>query len=64
MSTILKFDLKTNKTKKNKNKKQNKTFFRRKLSKVHKKDKILHVTITFSLNKGNQEQAVDPFVTP
>ena len=32
------------------------TFFRRKLSKLHKKDTILHVTITFFFwNKGKQE---------
>ena len=35
-----------------------------KLSKLHKKDPILHVATTFSLNKGKQEQAMDPFHTP
>ena len=33
-------------------KKKTTTFFRSKLSKLHKKDKILHVTITFSLKQG------------
>ena len=40
------------------------TFFWSKFSKTHKKDPILHVTTTFSQNKGKQEQAVDPFHTP
>ena len=37
-----------------------------KLSKLHKKDPILHVATTFSLKqiKGKQEQAMDPFHTP
>ena len=29
-----------------------------------KKDPILHVTTTFSLKQGKQEQAVDPFHIP
>ena len=52
MSAILKFDLKNN------------YIFRRKLPKVHKKDKILHVTMTFSLKQREKGQAVDPFATP
>ena len=55
MSVILKFDFQ---------KKRTITFFWSKLSKLHKKDPILHVAITFSLNKGKQEQAMDPFHTP
>ena len=39
MSAILKFDF------------QKVTFFRRKLSKLHKKETILHVAITFSLKQ-------------
>ena len=37
-----------------------------KLSKLHKKDPILHVATSFSLKqiKGKQEQAMDPFHTP
>ena len=35
------------------------TFFWRKLSKLHKKDPILHVATTLSL-----KQAMDPFHTP
>ena len=56
MSAILKFDLK-------KRKKKTITFFWSKLSKLHIKDPILHVTTTFSLKQGEQEQAVDPFHT-
>ena len=51
MSAILKFDFL---------KKRTVTFFWSKLSKLHKKDPILHVATTFSL-KGKQEQAMDPF---
>ena len=47
MSAILKFDLK----KKEKREKRI-TFFRRRLSKLHKKDRILHVKITFSTLQG------------
>ena len=39
-------------------------FFWSKLSKLHKKDSILHVTTTFFLNKGKQEQTVYPHSTP
>ena len=40
------------------------TFLGRKVSKLHKKDIILHVTDTFK-NKGKlQEQAVDPLLRP
>ena len=53
MSAILKFDLKKI------------IFFSKKLwSKLHKKGTILHVTITFPLNKGKQEHAVGPFGYP
>ena len=50
MSAILKFDFQKIKTI---------TFFRRKVSKLHKKDTFFHVTIKFSL-----KQAVDPFGCP
>ena len=43
MSAILKFDIQKKKTI---------TFFWSKLSKLHKKGKILHVTTTFSLKQG------------
>ena len=43
MSTILKFDFQRKKTI---------TFFWSKLSKIHKKDPILHVATTFSLKQG------------
>ena len=43
MSAILKFDFQ---------KRKKITFFWRKLSKLHKKDPILHVTTTFSLKQG------------
>ena len=55
MSAILKFDFQKKKTI---------TFFWSKLSTLPKKDPILHVTTTFSLKQGKQEQAVDPFHTP
>ena len=55
MSAILKFDFQ---------KKRTITFFWSKLSKLHKKDPILHVATTFSLKQGEQEQAMDPFHTP
>ena len=45
MSAILKFDFQ-------KKKKKKITFFWSKLSKLHKKDPILHVTTTFSLKQG------------
>ena len=34
------------------------------LLKQHKKDPILHLTPIFSLNKGKQKQAMDPFHIP
>ena len=46
-----------------KKKKKKNTFSWSKLSKLHKKDPILHLTTTFSLTQGEQEQAVDPFLT-
>ena len=55
MSGILKFDFQ---------KKKIITFFRRKLYNLHKKDTILHVTITFFLKQKQQEQAVDSFGCP
>ena len=45
-------------------KKKTITFFWSKLSKLHKKDPILHVATTFSLKQEEQEQAMDPFQTP
>ena len=40
-----------------------KHFWKEKISKLHKKDTMLHImTITFSWNKGKQEQAVDPLL--
>ena len=58
MTAILKFDFKKKKEKKTI------TFFWSKLSKLHEKDPILHVTTTFSLKKVKQQQSVDPFMTP
>ena len=52
MSPILKFDFQTKRTN---------TFFWSKVSKLHKKDPILHVATTFFLK---QEQAMDPFHIP
>ena len=37
------------------------TFFKRKLSKLHKKDQILHVKITFSLKQGQTRTSSGPF---
>ena len=54
MSAILKFDFQKKKTI---------TFFWSKLSKLHKKDPILHLSTTFSLKQGKTKQAVDPFYT-
>ena len=56
MSAILKFDFQKKKTI---------TFFWSKLSELHKKDSILHVTTTFSLKQGETgtSSAVDPFLT-
>ena len=55
MSAILKFDFQ---------KREQLRFFWSKLSKLDKKDPILHVATTFSLKQGKQEQAMDPFHTP
>ena len=52
MDAILKFYFQNKKTI---------TFLRRKLSKLHKKYTIMHLTITFSLKQG---QAVDPLLCP
>ena len=60
MSAILKFDFK----KKKKKKRKQLHFSKENYLNYTKKDTILHVTITFSLNKGKQEQAVDPFRCP
>ena len=56
MSAILKFDFQK--------KKKTITFFWSKLSKLQKKDPILHMATTFSLKQGGQEQTMDPFHTP
>ena len=53
MSVILKFDFQ-----------KTITFFWSKLSKLHKKDPILHVATTFFLKQGETEQAMDPFHIP
>ena len=55
MSAILTFDFSKQKTI---------TFFRRKLSKLHKKDTILHVTITFSLKQGQTGTRSGPIWVP
>ena len=55
MSAILKFDFQKEKTI---------TFFWSKLSKLHKKDPILHMATKFSLKQGKPEQAMDPFHSP
>ena len=39
-------------------------FFRRKLSKIHKKDTILHVTITFSLKQQQTRASSGPITLP
>ena len=39
-------------------------FLRRKLSKLHKKDTILHVTITFSLKQGESRTSNGPITLP
>ena len=51
MSAILKFDFQKKKTI---------TFFRSKLSQLHKKDPILHVTTTFSLKQGETRTSSGP----
>ena len=55
MSAILKFDFQKKKTI---------TFFWSKLSKLHKKDPILHVTTTFSLKQGETRTNSYPFDIP
>ena len=55
MSAILKSDFQ---------KREQLRFLWSKLSKLHKKDPILHMATTFSLNKRKQEQVMDPFHTP
>ena len=53
MSAIFKFDFQ----------RKTITFFWSKLSKLHKKDPILHVTTILFPKQEEQEQAVDPFHT-
>ena len=55
MSAILKFDFQKKKTI---------TFFRRKLSKLQRKDTILHVTFTFSLKQGDTGTSSGPIWVP
>ena len=55
MSAILKFDLK---------KEKKITFFWSKVSKLHKKDPILHVTTTFSLKQGETRTSSGPIPHP
>ena len=55
MSAILEFDLKKKKTI---------TFFWSELSKLHKKDPILHVTTTFSLKQGETRTNSGPIPHP
>ena len=55
MSAILKFDFQKKKTI---------TFFWSKLSKLHKKDPILHVATTFSLKKGEARTSSGPIPHP
>ena len=55
MSTILKFDFQ---------KRKQLHFFRRKVSKQHKKDTILNVTITFSLKQGQTRTSTGPITVP
>ena len=55
MSAILKFDFK---------KKRTITFFWSKLSKLHKKDSILHVATTFSLKQGETRTSHGPIPHP
>ena len=58
MSAILKFDFQ-------KKKKKAITFFWSKLFELHKKGQILHVTSTFSLERGEKStNSVPPFHTP
>ena len=55
MSAILKFDFQ---------KKRTITFFWSKLSKLHKKDPILHVATTFSLKQGETRSSHGPIPHP
>ena len=55
MSAILKFDFQ---------KREQLRFSEVSYLNYSKKDPILHMATTFSLNKGKQEQAMDPFHTP
>ena len=55
MSAILKFDFQ---------KKRTITFFRSKLSKLHKKDPTLHVATTFSLKQGETRTSHGPIPRP
>ena len=55
MSAILKFDFEKKKTV---------MFFWSKLSKLHKKDPILHVTTTFSLKQGEIRTSTGPIPHP
>ena len=55
MSAILKFDFQKKKTI---------AFFWSKLSKLHKKDPILHVATTFPLKQGETRTSHGPFKTP
>ena len=58
MSAILKFDFQK------KEKKETITFFWSKLSKLHKKDPILHVATTFSLKQGETRTNSVPIPPP
>ena len=55
MSTILKFDFQ---------KREQLHFSEKKLSKLHKKDTVLHVTLTFSLNQGETRTSSGPITLP
>ena len=55
MSAILKFDFQ---------KKKIITFFKRRLTKIHQKDTILHVPITFSLIQGQTRTSSAPIWVP
>ena len=55
MSAILKFDFQKKKTT---------TFFWSKLSKLHKKDPILHVATTFSVKQGETRTSHGPIPHP
>ena len=55
MSAILKFDLQ---------KRKQLHFFKRKLSKLYKKDTIVHVTFTFSLKQEETRTSSGPIWVP